>query len=306
MKPAEWLQEIKKMRFEEAYTGWTERRLTQEDAARLLGVCARTFRRYIDRYEEEGLDGLVDKCLTQVSHRRAPVDEVLRLLDRYRRRHDGWSVKHYYAWYRRDGGTRSYNWVKNAVKKAAKRGAHRKRREPAPWAGMLMPLWYGGDELKAHAWFVGLLPDGVTLADPATGAAGAVVMLPPEAPPGAVRAVPFDIVLIDVVTVVLAGGVGTGGIRQAERQVVAGKGADRGVGLEAEGQAAVLAAHPAVRIQPVAVVVAGLAVWRRDRAVVRDAEKIAQGVAAHGPVEGTVELGEIDGRCQYEINQVGS
>ena len=42
------------------------------DAARLLGVCARTFRRYIDRYEEEGLDGLLDKRLTQVSHRRAP------------------------------------------------------------------------------------------------------------------------------------------------------------------------------------------------------------------------------------------
>ena len=50
------------------------------------------------------------------------------------RRHDGWNVKHYYAWYRRDGGQRSYSWVKNTlqvagvVKKAAKRGAHRKRR----------------------------------------------------------------------------------------------------------------------------------------------------------------------------------
>ena len=43
------------MRFEEAYSGWTERRLTREDAARLLGVYARTFRRYIDRYEEDGL-----------------------------------------------------------------------------------------------------------------------------------------------------------------------------------------------------------------------------------------------------------
>ena len=48
------------MRFEEAFRGWTERRLTQEEAAQLLGVCARTFRRYIDRYEEDGLDGLVD------------------------------------------------------------------------------------------------------------------------------------------------------------------------------------------------------------------------------------------------------
>ncbi len=60
------------MRFEEAYRGWQSSRLTQEEAARLLGVCERTFRRYIDRYEDEGLEGLIDKWLSQVSHRRAP------------------------------------------------------------------------------------------------------------------------------------------------------------------------------------------------------------------------------------------
>ena len=51
------------MRFEEAYGGWQARRLTQEEAARLLGVCERTFRRYLDRYEEDGLQGLIDKRL---------------------------------------------------------------------------------------------------------------------------------------------------------------------------------------------------------------------------------------------------
>ena len=169
MKRTELLQGIKQMRFEEAYSGWTERRLTQEDAARLLGVCARTFRRYIDRYEEEGLDGLLDKRLTQVSHRRAPVDEVLRLVDRYRRRHDGWSVKHYYSWYRRDGGTRSYSWVKNtlqaagAVKKAAKRGAHRKRREPSPWPGMLLH-----QDGSPHQWVPGQQWDLIVTMDDAT------------------------------------------------------------------------------------------------------------------------------------------
>ena len=65
------------MRFEDAYEGWTSTRLTQIDAAQLLGVCPRTFRRTINRYEEEGLDGLIDKRLAQVSHRRAPVDEVM-------------------------------------------------------------------------------------------------------------------------------------------------------------------------------------------------------------------------------------
>ena len=99
MRRTEVLQEIRQMRFEESYGGWTEGRLSQEEAAQLLGVCERTFRRYINRYEEEGLDGLIDKRLSQVSHRRAPVDEVMRLVDRYRSRHEGWSVKHYYAWY---------------------------------------------------------------------------------------------------------------------------------------------------------------------------------------------------------------
>ena len=37
MKQAEWLQELRKMRFEEAYSGWTERRLTQEEAACTVG-----------------------------------------------------------------------------------------------------------------------------------------------------------------------------------------------------------------------------------------------------------------------------
>ena len=37
------------MRFEDAYEGWTEQRLTQIDAARLLGVCPRTFCRTINR-----------------------------------------------------------------------------------------------------------------------------------------------------------------------------------------------------------------------------------------------------------------
>jgi hypothetical protein len=46
MKRTEWQQETRKMRFEEAYGGWQGRRLTQEEAAEILGVSDRTFRRY--------------------------------------------------------------------------------------------------------------------------------------------------------------------------------------------------------------------------------------------------------------------
>ena len=71
MKRTELLQELRAMRFEEAYSGWQEGRLRQEEAAQLLGVCERTFRRYIDRYEESGLEVRIDRRLSQVSHRRA-------------------------------------------------------------------------------------------------------------------------------------------------------------------------------------------------------------------------------------------
>jgi transposase len=65
MSPTELRQEIRKMRFDEAYRSWHEGRLTQEEAVRLLSVHERTFRRYLNRFEEEGLDGLTDKRLSR-------------------------------------------------------------------------------------------------------------------------------------------------------------------------------------------------------------------------------------------------
>ena len=45
------------MRFEETYEGWTSMRLTQIDAARLLGGCPRTFRRTINPSAGSGTAG---------------------------------------------------------------------------------------------------------------------------------------------------------------------------------------------------------------------------------------------------------
>ena len=158
------------MRFAEAYGGWQERRLSQEEAARLLGVCERTFRRYVDRYEDEGLDGLVDKRLGQVSARRAPVDEVMRTEALYRERYDGWNVKHFHRFYRREhAGTRSYTWVKNTlqraglVAKAPARGRHRRRRERAPVPGMMLH-----QDGSTHQWVPGQLWDLIITLDDAT------------------------------------------------------------------------------------------------------------------------------------------
>lgn len=190
MKRTEWLQETRKMRFEEAYQGWQSGRLTQEEAARLLGVCDRTFRRHIDRYEEDGLDGLIDKRLSQVSHRRAPVDEVMRLVDSYCSRHQGWNAKHFYAWYQRDGGGRSYTWVKNRlqeaklVPKATKRGAHRKRRERSPLPGMLVH-----QDGSTHEWVPGQQWDLIVTMDDATNEHYSMVFVEEEGTQSSFRGV---------------------------------------------------------------------------------------------------------------------
>ena len=157
------------MRFAEAYGGWQEKRLTQAEAARLLGVCERSFRRYICRYEEEGFDGLLDRRLDRDSPRKAPLDEVMALAENYRQRHQGWNARHFYTWYKRDGGRRSYTWVKSRlqeaklVPKAKKRGAHRKRRDRAPLPGMLIH-----QDGSTHEWVPGSRWDLIVTMDDAT------------------------------------------------------------------------------------------------------------------------------------------
>ena len=169
MRPTELLQEIRIMRFEETFRYWTERQLNQQEAARILGVCTRTFRRYIDRYEQSGIEGLMDKRLTQSSSRRAPLDEVMALAGQYQERHRGWNVKHFYSWYRRDGGQRSYTWVKNTlqskglVSKAARRGTHRKRREPSPLPGIMIH-----QDGSTHEWVPGKKWDLIVTMEDAT------------------------------------------------------------------------------------------------------------------------------------------
>ena len=158
------------MRFKEVYTGWQEKRLTQEDAGQLLGVSGRTFRRQIGRFEADGMQGLVDLRMSQVSSRRAPVDEVLGVQRLYSEGFADWNVKHFHAWYGRDqGGTRSYSWVKNVLQEARlvvrskARGKHRKKRERKPLPGMMLH-----QDASTHEWVPGQRWDLVVTLDDAT------------------------------------------------------------------------------------------------------------------------------------------
>ena len=77
MNRTELMRELRKMRFEGAYKGWTEKRLSQREAVEILGVCDRTFRRYVQRFEGDGVEGLIDYRLGQVSRKRPAAPPVV-------------------------------------------------------------------------------------------------------------------------------------------------------------------------------------------------------------------------------------
>jgi transposase len=139
------LQEIRMLRFEEIHDRFTKGRLSAAEAAEWLGVSERTFRRQRARYDEEGVSGLLDRRLGKASPHRVPADEVERVLELYRTRYAGWTVKHFHEHLvERHGMGRSYGWTKSVlhasglVRPAVKRSAHRKKRPRRPVPGMML------------------------------------------------------------------------------------------------------------------------------------------------------------------------
>ena len=168
---ARYVQENRKMRFQEAYDGWQEGRLTQAEAAVLLGQCERSFRRHIERFEADGLQGLLDKRLSQIAKRRASSLEVDHVVQLYKNSFAGWNLAHFQSKYKAEfKGQRSYSWLKSAlqgagvVKASKRRGKHRIKRERAPLAGMMLH-----QDASTHRWVSGAVWDLVVTMDDATG-----------------------------------------------------------------------------------------------------------------------------------------
>jgi transposase len=131
-------------KFRDVLSRWERRELSMMEAGEILGCSERQFRRYRDRYEEDGLDGLVDRRLGKASARRVPVDEVAWMLAEYRTHHLGWNVKHFHEHLvKHHGFGWGYTWTKTQlhtaglVERAKRRGAHRRKRPRKPCEGML-------------------------------------------------------------------------------------------------------------------------------------------------------------------------
>ena len=96
MRRTEQVQGLRLMKFAEVYGRTHRGGLSQAEAAAVLGVSERTFRRWRDRYEAEGADGLYDRRLGRLAARRAPVDEVARVLELFDTRYWDFTAKHFH------------------------------------------------------------------------------------------------------------------------------------------------------------------------------------------------------------------
>jgi hypothetical protein len=61
MNRTAWLQDRRMQKFRDVLSRWERKDLSALEAAEILGVLERQFRRYRRRYEEQGLEGLIDR-----------------------------------------------------------------------------------------------------------------------------------------------------------------------------------------------------------------------------------------------------
>src|SRR3954469_19027813 len=90
------LQGVREMRFEGLLDRHERGELSQVEAAEMLGVGERTFRRWRDRWREEGSVGLRDRRLGKPSSRRAAQTEIVRMLGLYEKQYSDFTVKHFH------------------------------------------------------------------------------------------------------------------------------------------------------------------------------------------------------------------
>ena len=168
------LQEgLRRMRFESLLDRYEGGELTQAEAAEMLGVSERTFRRWTERFEEEGEAGLCDRRLGRPSPKRAPAEEIARMLGLFKDKYADFTVKHFHEQLRRRHNYKlGYTVTKvhlhraGLVRAAPKRSAHRKKRPRRPFVGMLLH-----QDGSRHVWLEGHAPlDLIVTLDDATGA----------------------------------------------------------------------------------------------------------------------------------------
>jgi transposase len=171
MRRTEQRQGLRMVKLRDVMSRWEAGSLSQLDAAELLGMSERTFRRWSRRFEEGGEDGLLDRRLGRRSGRAVPDEEAEAVERLYRERYAGFTAKHFHEHLvRRHGFRWGYTWTKTCLQargllaKAPRRGAHRRKRPRRPMVGMMLH-----QDASRHVWLEGCGPlDLVVTLDDAT------------------------------------------------------------------------------------------------------------------------------------------
>ncbi len=181
------------MRFETLLDRHEKGELSQGEAAEMLGIGERTFRRWRDRLRDEGPPGLADRRLSKPSSRRAAVEEIQRMLGLYRETYGGFTVKHFHEQLlKRHGYKLGYTVTKvhlqraGLVRRAVTRSAHRKKRPRRPMVGMMLH-----QDASPHAWLPGdaRTYDLVVTLDDATSAIYSAFLVDEEGTASSLRGV---------------------------------------------------------------------------------------------------------------------
>ena len=143
------------MKLQEVLLRATAGKIKWWQAAEMIGISERQMRRWKKRYEASGFDGLLDRRRGVPSRKRVPQAQAEQVVSLYRDQYFDLNVRHFHEKLVEEHQIGlSYTWVKQAlqaaclVKRKARRGVHRKRRERRPLPGMMLHI--DGSE---HQWF---------------------------------------------------------------------------------------------------------------------------------------------------------
>lgn len=157
MNRTEARQGVRMMKFLSILSRYEASEFSQLEAAELLGVGERTFRRWRQRHEEDGEAGLLDRRLGKISGKRVPAGREAEVEALYRGRYSGFTAKHFHEHLVRDHQFAwGYTWTKTflhskgLLERAPRRGAHRRKRPRRPLPGMMLH-----QDGSRHAWLAG-------------------------------------------------------------------------------------------------------------------------------------------------------
>jgi transposase len=123
-------------------------------AAEIIGISDRTMRRWHQRWDQHGYDGLMDRRKGKPSSHRVAVKAVEEVLRLYREKYYDLNMRHFHEKLSQEHQIHlSYTWVQKAlqgaglVAKLRRRGPHRRRRPRRPMPGMLLHI-----DGSKHRW----------------------------------------------------------------------------------------------------------------------------------------------------------